>query len=330
VAVVGASSPVSTIDPIQAAGPAQQTTPAGETATWISRVAARVGLPVTRPTGMPGNPAVATQTTAPSGTDDVATTAPMPAGAATATQTQPVTSQPTTQTAPTAAVGQPTATVEPALPATKHGTDPESASSSDSGQSVVTNIPAVAVPPATLPVSGTTTASAQAGGTPATAVLDQVLPTLPRMVSRGDGTHSLTLKLHPADLGEVHLTVTVKNGTVDVTLAAGAAARDALRDGAGQLRSLLDVTGHTAGQLVIRDLPPSVAATPATAPTDGALTGQTFADAGGGRGQQPDAGSGRSSIPHTGPRPEPAFRAVPEPRTTTSTRAGNRALDVRI
>ncbi|MGN6132555.1 MAG: flagellar hook-length control protein FliK, partial [Nocardioidaceae bacterium] len=108
-------------------------------------------------------------------------------------------------------------------------------------------------------------AAQQAAG-PSNAVLDQVLPVVPRLVLRGDGTQRLTLKLHPADLGEVHLTVTVKNGAVDVTLAAGPQARGALRDGSAQLHSLLQLTGHTTGQVVVRDLPSSSVPTPQAGP----------------------------------------------------------------
>jgi flagellar hook-length control protein FliK len=319
----------------QTGQPTQQSQPAtavpvAEMTIWTHGGAARTGLPVTRPTADPGTTdatAIATPSTTGPLAASGAKAATTPATAQAAQALVPQAPAPTTTPA-----GQSTATTGTADQAgapAKHADTPEPAAakaSTDPAPSTAGNTPTVV--PTTPAVAGTATAAAQNLSTPATAVLDQVLPTLPRMVSRGDGTHSLTLKLHPADLGEVHLTVTVKNGTVDVTLAAGAAARDALRDGAGQLRSILDVTGHTAGQLVIRDLPTTTAA-PAAA-TDTTLTGQTFTDAGGGRGQQPDAGPGRGSAPHSGARPDPSGRAVPEPRTTTSTRAGTRALDVRI
>ena len=86
------------------------------------------------------------------------------------------------------------------------------------------------------PVVATVTGAASATPTSSdaatrSAVLDQVLPALPRVVLRGEGTSRLTLKLHPADLGEVHVTVTVRGQEVDVTLAAGARAREALSEG---------------------------------------------------------------------------------------------------
>jgi hypothetical protein len=200
---------------------------------------------------------------------------------------------------------------------------PEPAPASSTAQQAqavpVTPAPVVATP-ATAP-TGT-----------AAAVAAQVLPVVPRLVTRGEGTHSLTLKLHPADLGEVHLTVTVRAGKVDVTLAAGPAARDALRDGTGQLRSMLDLTGHTTGQLVVRDLPsgppaPAPAAPPAN---DASFTSLSYGDPGAG-GRRPDAGPGR---PGGDPSGGPAGRTEPGPATsttpTTSTGAAAGALDVRI
>jgi len=86
-------------------------------------------------------------------------------------------------------------------------------------------------------------------------VLDQVTPAFSRLVSGPEGTHRMMLRLHPADLGEVHLTVTVRGDTVDVTVAASPEARELLTDGSSQLRGLLDAVGRSAGQIVFRDLP---------------------------------------------------------------------------
>jgi flagellar hook-length control protein FliK len=177
----------------------------------------------------------------------------------------------------------------------------------------------------------TATGSAPAPATASSQVLDQVLPAVPRLVSRGDGTQRLTLKLHPADLGEVHLTVTVKGGSVDVRLAAGHQAREALREGSSQLRSLLELTGHATGQLVIRDLPttagPSGAATSNPQwDSSGRDSTPTFTQQGGGRGQ-PEQGTGRSRSPI--PTARSAVNSEPEPPTTKIVN-GAAALDVRI
>lgn len=204
--------------------------------------------------------------------------------------------------------------------------------------------PAGALP---LPASTGSLPGAVAGGTPApqtgaagSPVLDQMLSEVPRMVSRGDGTHRLTLKLHPADLGELRLTVTVKNGAVDVTVAAGRAAREALRDGSPELRSLLQLTGHTAGQLVIRDLPGTGAAPAATqawattggsnAQPGGDQQATTFGQHGEPR-QQHGSQAGRPEFPgHRGRDGSGQPDREPPPLTHPATRGGTAAVDVRI
>jgi flagellar hook-length control protein FliK len=119
---------------------------------------------------------------------------------------------------------------------------------------------------ATAATPGTTTAAASApaaaGGPttadapPAATVTDQVFGPVSRLVSRGDGTHRLMLRLHPADLGEVKVVLTAKDGNVEVTVAAGPEACEALREGSPRLRSLLELAGAGAGSgaVVIRDL----------------------------------------------------------------------------
>jgi flagellar hook-length control protein FliK len=95
-------------------------------------------------------------------------------------------------------------------------------------------------------------AAAEGGPSP---LLDQVTPVLSRMVSAGEGSHRMVLRLHPADLGEVQLTVTVRGGSVDVTMAAGHEARELLAGGSHELRAMLDSIGRTAGQITFKDLP---------------------------------------------------------------------------
>jgi flagellar hook-length control protein FliK len=160
-------------------------------------------------------------------------------------------------------------------------------------------------------------------------VTGQVFPEVTRLVGRGDGSHRMTLRLHPADLGEVKVILTVKDNTVDVTLSAGPAAREALREGSPQLRALLELAGATTGQLVVRDLTPVSGATtglpsgPSTAIPDTDLAGgdprgeQDFRDGDHGTGRDPDGG--RTA---TGPAPTPA---VPSGRP-----AGLTHLDSRL
>lgn len=122
--------------------------------------------------------------------------------------------------------------------------------------------------------AGAGAGEAASNGFASNPITDQVFGQVTRLVSRGDGTHRLTLRLHPADLGEVKVVLTVKDGAVDVTLSAGAAARDALREGSPQLRALLELAGASTGQVTVRDL------------ATGAVTSSTQA------GQQQPAGTG--------------------------------------
>jgi flagellar hook-length control protein FliK len=228
-------------------------------------------------------------------------------GAAAAAQAQPVDGEPTA--APEVAEGEP----ETGRPTTPSGEDgetgqgPATATLAGEGGRGAGPAPSqgdtAASPPAAATGSGGTaaspatprnaetasvpvTAAASVGATATTApapaapagqsnpVTAQVFPAVPTLVSRGAGTHSITLRLHPADLGEVHVTVTVKDGTVDVTLAAGREAQHALRSGTGELRSLLDLVGATSGQLVVRDLA-------TTAPTPSAASSLPASDGAG-------------------------------------------------
>jgi len=178
---------------------------------------------------------------------------------------------------------------EPAAPAA--ATAPADATSANA-------VPSVAPTPAAAPTS----ASATAAG-PASPVVDQVLTALPRMVLRGDGTSRLTLKLHPADLGEVHVTVTVKGGAVDVSLAADARARAALGAGSDRLRGLLESLGHSSGQVVVRELPGGPVPAAGSGPLGGQTGGQTGSQPAGswtqswgqGAGQQPPGHPGTSA-----------------------------------
>lgn len=153
---------------------------------------------------------------------------------------------------------------------------------------------AMTTPTPTAGAGGAATTSTASAGTPGSAVTGQVFPQIPALLGRGEGRHSITLRLHPADLGEVRVTVTVKNGAVDVTLAAGAEARQALRAGSADLRSLLEMAGAATGQVVIRDLP----STPQVQPSGSTA----FSMAGDGRGDgataegdaDPTAGDGGS------------------------------------
>lgn len=177
--------------------------------------------------------------------------------------------------------------------------------------------PLVGPGPASLAGPASTTGQTSAGP-----IASQVFPTVPTLVSRGEGTHSITLRLHPADLGEVHVTVTVRDGVVQVTLAADAEAQEALRAGSGELRSLLDLACAQGGQVVVRDLPSGPAAGHATTTTTSSgsfqlPTGQASTEGGAGRqdGDAPGSGRGRAEassddVMSSGTTPRPQTRAA--------------------
>jgi hypothetical protein len=168
--------------------------------------------------------------------------------------------------------------------------------------------------PATPAGPAVPTGQANAG-----AVTSQVFPTVPALVSRGEGAHSITLRLHPADLGEVHVTVTVRDGAVQVTLAAGREAQEALRAGSGELRSLLDLAGASGGQVVVRDLPSGPAPGPPT--TSGSFqlpTGQASTEGGADRHDRYARESGRTRA--DGPADDAASSGTtPRPQTRAAT-----------
>lgn len=83
----------------------------------------------------------------------------------------------------------------------------------------------------------------------------QVFPEITRLISTGTGTHRITLELSPEALGEVKVTLIVRDGSMHVRLAAGDEAQRALLEGAPELRRLLEATGASDTKIVVRDLP---------------------------------------------------------------------------
>jgi hypothetical protein len=105
-------------------------------------------------------------------------------------------------------------------------------------------------------------------------VTRQVFPEVTSLVSRGNGTHRITLTLNPEALGEVRVVMTVRDGAVVVRLAAGQDAQQALADGSPELTRLLELAGASETRIVVRDL---------------------------GAGSSTGSGTGAGSGPETGP-----------------------------
>ena len=148
----------------------------------------------------------------------------------------------------------------------------------------------------------------------------QLVPEVTRLLSRGDGLHRLTMTLQPEALGEVRVTLTIRDGEVHVRLAAGTEAQRALLEGAPELRRVLELAGASDPRVVVRDLagqsgPTSQPTTPA--PGGGGGRGDASAPGqGDGGGQHQHAGTRGGSTARDGltdgasvPRPEPARRS---------------------
>lgn len=88
----------------------------------------------------------------------------------------------------------------------------------------------------------------------ADAVPGQVFPEVVRLSQSGNGTHRMTLRLDPGTLGEVKITLTVRDGEVQVRLAAQHDAREVLAQSAPELRRLLEQSGGVDARVAIADL----------------------------------------------------------------------------
>ncbi len=88
-------------------------------------------------------------------------------------------------------------------------------------------------------------------------VVAQVFPEVTRLASSGNGTHRITLTLQPAQLGEVRVTLVVRDGAVRVRLSGEAgdgAVRQALATGAPELQRMLERAGASEARVLVRDV----------------------------------------------------------------------------
>ncbi|MDQ4007484.1 MAG: flagellar hook-length control protein FliK [Actinomycetota bacterium] len=170
-------------------------------------------------------------------------------------------------------------------------------------------------------VAGATTSTSSQ---PTGPVGSQVFPEVTRLVTRGDGTQRLTLRLSPENLGDVRIVVTVRDGAVDVTLAAGADAQEALRHGSPELRRLLENIGAASTQIAVRDLP----TTQASSQTFGSGSGPAYSGSTGpgtnGRQQTDGDPAGQHAPPG---RPGPTDHPTNHPTDQAPAAAG---VDLRL
>ncbi len=79
---------------------------------------------------------------------------------------------------------------------------------------------------------------------------DQIVSVVAPLRTAADGTYTLSLQLHPADLGEITLHVQMHDGEMSVHIeSAEAQTRDTLTAAIGQLRSAIAITGIKAGDI---------------------------------------------------------------------------------
>lgn len=162
--------------------------------------------------------------------------------------------------------------------------------------------------PASSPVAPASPAAPPTppGGSPASlpGVASQLLSVIGPLRGSATGTQSLTVLLHPEQLGEVRATVSSGNGQLVVRLAASTAdGTDALRSALPSLQSGLTGGGHHAVVLL--------------------------ADAGGERRGSAHTGSQLAGPPTTGRGDPPHGTTTPIPHPVPAT-PGDRLLDVRL
>lgn len=192
---------------------------------------------------------------------------PVPAGVP-VTPAAPVTPVAGAQTldsgAPSAAhVAPPVADAEPTaapaapaagLPDPVVATQPRERTADERAQSAAPS-PSSAVA-ATAPLAGGAAAAVDApsGGDDPAPVSRQLADAVQQLVRSGEGTHRMTLRLDPGSLGEVRIHLVVRDGGLQVSLAAGPDALAALGEGADELVRLLQAGGPADVRLSVRDL----------------------------------------------------------------------------
>jgi hypothetical protein len=99
------------------------------------------------------------------------------------------------------------------------------------------------------------------------------------------------MRLQPEALGEVRVTLTVRDGAVQVQLTGGDDAARALAEGAPELRRVLEMAGATEARVVVRDLAGQPAATGTSLGTQtGTQAGTTDSSYAGTGGDTPSTG----------------------------------------
>lgn len=98
-------------------------------------------------------------------------------------------------------------------------------------------------------------------------VAHQVFPEVVRIAVSGETPRRVVVRLEPEHLGEVRVVLRTGPAGLEVSLAAGDDARAALREGAPELRRMLEAAGSADAHIVLRHLSDAPTAPTGTAPT---------------------------------------------------------------
>ncbi|WP_435768374.1 flagellar hook-length control protein FliK [Nocardioides sp. SYSU DS0651] len=243
----------------------------------------------------------------------------------------------------TASVGGPTGDPSydelagPAASRAATATGPGSTGPSADSISATTNS-AVATPNSAVASASSAGGNPNSGSGVQRAVVQQVFPEVTRLSTTGNGAHRITLSLQPAQLGEVRVTLVVRDGAVTVSLggeAGNSAVQQALSSGASELRRMLELAGATDARIFVRDAQSGTAASQGSHQQTGQQLGQQLsqhADQQPGQGagaarqdaEARDRRQGRDQQPHPAAPSRPGaadgVAGTTQPRTTASGR----------
>ncbi|MDT0200797.1 flagellar hook-length control protein FliK [Nocardioides sp. AE5] len=128
---------------------------------------------------------------------------------------------------------------------------------------------------------------------PATAQVAEQITQLVTSAGSANGTHRVTLKLQPEQLGDVRVVLTVRDGAMHVQLAAHDTAARTLLEDAPELRRLLDQLGAADSRVSVREMGTTAQG------QDGAWTGDRDQAAGSGGQHQMEHDRARTPGHHT-------------------------------
>ena len=199
--------------------------------------------------------------------------------------------------------------------------DPGDTSRQDPGVAAADQSAGVVAPAPFTPATAVAPVAATTDTAPPAPVATQVAAQVVTLSQGPDATHSVTLVLHPDNLGPVHVQMTLDQGTVDLTLrGAHEHGRAALLDALPDLRRDLEAAGLSCSKLdVDRDTGGSWSSRQQSAQQQAAQ--QQWADQG---RRQPDWSDGRVR-PWSRTADSGDSRQVPAPTRSTS-----RGVDFRV